>query len=65
MNNLLVLAREPAGAALIWKEGTIHKILHLISTDTDEELILGAQRVMDELAKDEERVSNALSSENK
>lgn len=58
MNNLLVLARENAGAALILEKGGVEKLMNVIlqEKNADEDLILAAQRVVDELARDEQRV---------
>lgn len=59
MNNLLVLARENAGAALILQRGGVEQLMKVIleEKNADEDLVLGAQRVVDELARDESRVS--------
>lgn len=69
MNNLVVLAREPTGASLLFKSGAVDKILAVIAVgvsqherstkaayDQQVEYILAAQRALDELAKDEARV---------
>jgi len=63
MNNLLVLARENAGASLIWTSGGVPKILEVVREECSpgsqqEELAVAAQRVLDELARDEQRVLN-------
>lgn len=58
MNNILVLARENAGAHLIWESDGVKKILEVINNDSnDSELILSGYRILDELARDEQRVN--------
>jgi len=57
MNNILVLAREHAGANLIWESDGVKKILEVINNDSnDSELVLSCYRILDELARDEQRV---------
>jgi len=51
MNNLLVLARERAGAEEIFKEGTVLKITKLLKVEKNEEVICGAVRIIGELCK--------------
>lgn len=65
MNNLLVLSREQAGATLLWNVGAVQKLLDLIQTESKSveetsDLLVAAQRVLDELARDGERVSDCL-----
>lgn len=58
MNNLLVLARENAGAVAIWKRDGVQKLMEVIqkTKGDDTEMRLATQRVLDELARDEKRV---------
>ncbi|XP_012233460.2 protein unc-45 homolog B [Linepithema humile] len=51
MNNLLVLARERAGAEEIFKEGTVLKITKLLKVEKNEEIICNAIRIIAELSK--------------
>lgn len=56
MNNLLVLARENAGAELIYQKGGVPNLAQIINEEKNVEIILSAYRVLDELARDEQRV---------
>lgn len=59
MNNLLVLARDSeTGASRVWSEGRILEPLLNIMRDksVDEELLLAATRVLDEVMKKSDRV---------
>ncbi|XP_014479651.1 PREDICTED: protein unc-45 homolog B [Dinoponera quadriceps] len=49
MNNLLVLARERAGAEEIFKEGGVSRITKLPKVETSEEVICSAIRIIAEL----------------
>lgn len=60
MNNILVLARENAGAELIHEKGGVPKLAQIINTEKNDEMILSAYRVLDELARDEQRVIKRL-----
>lgn len=51
MNNLLVLARERAGAEEIFKEGGVSKITKLLKVEKNEEIICSAIRIVGELCK--------------
>ncbi|XP_063988231.1 protein unc-45 homolog B [Diachasmimorpha longicaudata] len=52
MNNLLVLARESAGAEGMFKEGVIARILKLLKLEgKNDEIVVSAVRVVDELCK--------------
>ncbi|XP_020282813.1 protein unc-45 homolog B [Pseudomyrmex gracilis] len=51
MNNLLVLARERAGAEEIFKEGGVSKITKLLKLEKNEEIICSAIRIVGELCK--------------
>lgn len=51
MNNLLVLARERAGAEEIFKEGIISEITKLLKVEKNEEVICNAIRIVGELCK--------------
>ncbi|EZA60054.1 hypothetical protein DMN91_008092 [Ooceraea biroi] len=51
MSNLLVLARERAGAEEIFKEGGIAKIVKLVKIERNDEVICSAIRIIDELCK--------------
>ena len=52
LNNLLVLAREPAGANIMFKEGIASKIRKLIKVERNEEIIIASIRLLSELFKD-------------
>lgn len=49
MNNILVLARERAGAEEIFKEGGVSKITKLLKVENNEEIICSAIRIIAEL----------------
>lgn len=49
MNNLLVLARERAGAEEIFQEGGVSRIMKLLKVETNEEVICSAIRIIAEL----------------
>lgn len=51
MNNLLVLARERAGAEEIFKNGSVSKIAQLVKVEKNEEVICNAIRIVGELCK--------------
>lgn len=51
MNNLLVLARERAGAEEIFKGEAISKIAQLVKVEKNEEVICSAIRIVGELCK--------------
>ncbi|XP_012529737.1 protein unc-45 homolog B [Monomorium pharaonis] len=51
MNNLLVLARERAGAEELFKRGTISKIAQLVKIEKNDEVICSAIRIVGELCK--------------
>lgn len=51
MSNLLVLARERAGAEEIFKEGGITKIMKLVKIERNNEVICSAIRLVGELCK--------------
>lgn len=60
MNNLLVLARDSeTGASRVWEDGRIVPTLLQAIDDTtaNEEIVVAAARVLDELAKNSSRVS--------
>ena len=58
VNNLLVLCRESeTGAQMFWDQKLLPKLLNLIKTDLDKEVVVAAVRILDELAKSETRVS--------
>lgn len=52
INNLLVLARERAGAEIMFKEGIVSKIAKLLKLKKDDEIITTAIRIIAELCKD-------------
>ncbi|XP_058799636.1 protein unc-45 homolog B [Phymastichus coffea] len=52
MNNLLVLAREKAGADIMFKQGVSTKIHQLLKSEKNEVIILAAVRILAELCKD-------------
>ncbi|XP_076278905.1 protein unc-45 homolog B-like [Lasioglossum baleicum] len=52
MNNLLVLARERAGAEIMLKDGIVCKIMKLLKFEKNEEIITIAIRIIAELSKD-------------
>lgn len=59
MNNLLVLARDSEdGAKRIWQDGKIVGVMvNLVKNlETDDKMALTAIRIIDELAKNRERV---------
>lgn len=51
MNNILVLARETAGAEVMFKEGVITRISKLLKVEKIEEIKVSAIRIIDELCK--------------
>lgn len=51
MNNLLVLARERAGAEEIFKKEGVSKIAQLVKVEKNEEVICSAIRIIGELSK--------------
>ncbi|CAB0034017.1 unnamed protein product [Trichogramma brassicae] len=52
MNNLLVLAKEKAGADLMYKAGMAMKIHTLLKTEKNENIIIATIRILAELCKD-------------
>lgn len=59
MNNLLVLSRESeTGASLVWNDGKIiETLLKIIDENSaNEAIVVAAARVLDELAKNSDRV---------
>ncbi|XP_031845515.1 unc-45 myosin chaperone [Nomia melanderi] len=52
MNNLLVLARERAGAEVMFKNGIVSKIIKLLKLEKNEEIIIIAIRIIAELCRD-------------
>ena len=52
MNNLLVLARERAGAELMFKEGVVKKITKTLKLEKNEEIVTIGIRIMAELCTD-------------
>ncbi|KOC64160.1 Protein unc-45 like protein B [Habropoda laboriosa] len=52
MNNLLVLARERAGAEIMYNDGIINKITQTLKLEKNEEIITIAIRIIAELCKD-------------
>lgn len=61
MNNLLVLAREKAGAEVMFKQGVSTKIHKLLKSEKNEEIILAAIRILAELCKESiERTESML-----
>merc|ERR1712198_289249 len=60
-DNLIVLAREKAGAELLFKEGVIEKIVRLLKMEKNMKIRLSCVRVFSELArKDTERAKTIL-----
>jgi len=53
INNLLVLARERAGAEEIFKEGGISKITKLLKMEQNDEVVCSAIRIISELCKND------------
>lgn len=51
MNNLLVLARERAGADIMFKEGIVNKITRMLKTEKNNEILTTAIRIIAELCK--------------
>lgn len=49
MNNILVLAREPAGAEILFKEGVIQKIVNLLKYEKNREINVNAIRTVGEV----------------
>jgi len=50
-DNLIVLARERAGAELLYKDGVVTKIARLLKVEKDRKIRLSCVRVFGELAK--------------
>lgn len=60
-SNLIVLAKEPAGAEKIYKSGGVRKLVQLLDTEKDKELQVTAIRVLGCLVKDnKERAKSIL-----
>ncbi|KAJ4450413.1 hypothetical protein ANN_01837 [Periplaneta americana] len=61
MNNLLVLAREKAGAEVMYKEGVVQKISSLLKIEKNKDIFLGGVRIIGELCKNSvERTKDVL-----
>lgn len=61
MNNILVLAKESAGAELIFKDGVIKKIASMMKTEKNEEIYVNAVRTIGEICnKSVERTKAVL-----
>lgn len=53
-----MLARDSeAGAELVWSKNLIDRLINLIRSDANIEAVQAAIRLLDELAKNEQRVS--------
>lgn len=52
MNNLLVLARERAGAEIMFNEKVVPKLIKILKLEKNEEIIIIAIRIIAELCKD-------------
>lgn len=52
MNNLLVLARERAGAEIMFNDGIVSKIIKMLKLEKSEEIITIGVRIIAELCKD-------------
>ena len=60
-NNLIVLAREDAGAEKIYKNGGIGQLVRLLETEKNQDMKITAIRVLACMCKDsKERVSSTL-----
>ncbi|XP_017875357.1 protein unc-45 homolog B [Ceratina calcarata] len=51
MNNLLVLARERAGAEIMFKEGIVNKITRILKLEKNDEIVTTGIRIIAELCK--------------
>lgn len=51
MNNLLVLARENAGAEVMYREGITQKLIKLFKLEKNDDLVIPAIRIIAELCK--------------
>ncbi|OAD61880.1 Protein unc-45 like protein B [Eufriesea mexicana] len=61
MNNLLVLARERAGAEIMFNDEIVSKIIKMLKLEKHEEIIIIAIRIIAELCKDNiQRTENIL-----
>ncbi|KAJ9593464.1 hypothetical protein L9F63_014993 [Diploptera punctata] len=61
INNLIVLAREKAGAEIMYNEGVVKKISNLLKVEKSKDIFLGAVRIIGELCKDNvERTKGVL-----
>jgi tetratricopeptide (TPR) repeat protein len=61
INNLLVLAREKAGADIMYKNGIVHKITSLLKVEKNKEIFLSSVRIVGELCKNSiERTKRVL-----
>lgn len=49
MNNILVLARQPVGADLLYKEGVVNKIVNLLKVEKHPEIYVNAVRTVDDI----------------
>lgn len=60
-NNLLVLAREKAGAEIMYSSGIVHKISSLLKVEKDKDIFLSGVRIVGELCKNSiERTKGVL-----
>ena len=59
-NNLVALAREKSGAAMLMGEGVLGRMSHLLKTEKNMEIRIGCIRTISELAKDENNVKKVL-----
>lgn len=60
-NNLLVLAREKAGAEIMYKNGIVNKICNLLKVEKDKNMFLSGVRIVGELCKNSmERTKGVL-----
>lgn len=61
INNLIVLAREKAGAEIMYKEGVVKKVSNLLKVEQNKDIFLGGIRIVGELCKDNvERTKGVL-----
>ncbi|KAJ1520262.1 hypothetical protein ONE63_004467 [Megalurothrips usitatus] len=61
LNNMVVLARENSGSQVMFKEGVVSKIASLLKLEKNEQIFLGAVRVIGELCKENlERTKSIL-----
>jgi len=61
INNLLVLAREKAGAEIMYEKGIVNKICSLLKVEKDKNMFLSGVRIVGELCKNNvERTKGVL-----